>query len=424
MFVDRADITIKAGNGGNGCVSFHREKYVANGGPDGGDGGKGGDVVFVASDHLRTLMDFRYKRKFTAGNGEDGKSDNRTGKNGLDLIVEVPVGTLVRDESGRILADMNEDGKRRVVMVGGKGGRGNARFATATRQAPRFAQEGEKVGERRVELELKSIADVGLVGFPNVGKSTLLSRTTKARPKIANYHFTTLTPNLGVVSLEGHESFVMADIPGLIEGAAEGAGLGHDFLRHVERTRMLIHVLDISGCEGRDPLEDYDQIMSELREYSEKLAARPKIVAANKTDLPDSEENLKRLKEKLEPEDVPVYAISAATGAGVNELMWAAVRMLREIPVDEESFAEAEDLLEAKVDQRAYEINRDSAGTYIVEGPLAEALMRRVNFEDSESLRYFQRVLIQRGVIDALRKAGAKDGDSVRVDELEFDFME
>ena len=334
LFVDKVKIRCKAGDGGNGCVSFHREKYVQAGGPDGGDGGRGGDIIFVASERMHTLMDFRYKRNYVAANGEDGSANRCKGKNGDPLIIEAPVGTVVRDQnSGRILLDLYTPNEKRVLQKGGQGGFGNMHFATPTRQAPSFAKPGKRVEPLDLELELKSIADVGLIGFPNVGKSTILSVVTSARPKIANYHFTTLTPNLGIVSQDG-DSFVLADIPGLVEGAAEGIGLGHDFLRHVERTRMLVHVLDISGSEARDPLADFDIITGELSQYG-NLQTRPVIVAANKMDLPSSSENLNRLKEKLRDTGIDIFPVSAATGQGFDQLLRAIRRMLSQLPPPE-----------------------------------------------------------------------------------------
>ena len=333
QFVDKAKIVIKAGDGGDGCASFHREKFVMRGGPDGGDGGRGGSVVFLADPNMNTLLDFRFARHYRAERGENGRARMSSGKNGEDLVIRVPVGTLVRDaETGRIVADMNKPNRTRVVLHGGRGGRGNARFATPTRQSPRFAQPGQKTVEHEVELELKTIADVGLIGLPNVGKSTILSVLTSAKPKIANYHFTTLTPNLGVVK-RYEKTFVLADIPGLIEGAAEGAGLGHDFLRHVERTRMLVHVVDISGCEGRDPMEDYLAIRSELRQYSERLAELPQLVAANKMDLTGAEDNLELFREELAEDgsDVQVFPVSAATVSGFDALLDAIVKTLAEL---------------------------------------------------------------------------------------------
>ena len=422
LFVDVVTITVKAGDGGNGCVSFHREKFVQAGGPDGGDGGRGGDVVFLASERMHTLMDFRYKRKFTAQNGGDGMANRRSGKSGEDVVIEVPPGTVVREKAtGKLVLDLYEPGVRKVLAKGGKGGFGNQHFATPTRQAPQFARPGEKRDVIELTLELKSIADVGLVGFPNVGKSTILSVVTAARPKIANYHFTTLQPNLGIVQ-QGEDSFVLADIPGLVEGAAEGVGLGHAFLRHVERTRMLLHVVDISGSEGRDPLADFDAIMKELEAYGD-LKNRPMIAVANKMDLPGAEENLKRLKDKLAGTGVPVYAVSAATRRNFDELMYAAAAMLRTCPpaepFEEEALFDVEDL--ATGEGFAIEV-RD--GVYFVSGREMDRLIDSVNFDNEESLNWFHRSLRRLGVIDALRERGAKEGDSVVIGEMEFDFID
>ncbi len=422
LFVDVVNITAKAGDGGNGCVSFHREKYVMAGGPDGGDGGRGGDVVFSATDRMHTLMDFRYHRKFTAGNGEDGMSNRKSGKNGANVVIEVPPGTVVRDKaSGKILLDLYAAGVEKVLMRGGKGGFGNQHFATPTRQAPQFAKPGEKREVVELTLELKSIADVGLVGFPNVGKSTILSVVTAARPKIANYHFTTLQPNLGIVK-QDDSSFVLADIPGLVEGASEGVGLGHAFLRHVERTRMLLHVVDISGCEGRDPLEDYDAILKELESYGD-LKNRPTIVVANKMDLPGAEENLARLREKLAGTGLEVYAVSAATRSNFDQLMRAAVRMLKTCP-EAEPFAE-EELFDFDLDGQdsGFEIQR-RGGAFHLSGASIDHLVASVNFGNEESLNYFHRTLRRMGVIDALREAGAGEGSTICIDEMEFDFVE
>ena len=419
LFVDKVSIRCKAGDGGNGCVSFHREKFVQAGGPDGGDGGRGGDIVFVASERMHTLMDFRFKRNFAAPNGEDGSGNRCKGKSGEALVIEAPVGTIVREKaSGRVLLDLFRAGERRVLQRGGNGGFGNMHFATPTRQAPNFAKPGEKVQPMELELELKSIADVGLVGFPNVGKSTTLSVVTAARPKIANYHFTTLTPNLGIVRQDG-DSFVLADIPGLVEGAAEGVGLGHDFLRHIERTRLLIHVLDISGSEGRDPLEDFDAIMKELERYGD-LKNRPMIVEANKIDLPGSEENLLRLREKLAGTGIEIYPVSAAEGKGFTELMRAAAAMLRTLPPIEPFFEEtpfeemADEQIQVKVED----------GVYVLSGPSMQHLIDSVNFGDEDSLNWFHRTLRRWGVIDRLREAGAGEGDTVRLGDMEFDFVE
>ena len=417
LFVDIIDIRAKAGDGGNGCVSFHREKFVQQGGPDGGDGGKGGDIAFVASERMRTLMDFRFKRNFSAGNGADGSAGRCRGKAGEDIDIEVPVGTVVREKaSGRVLLDMREAGVRRVLMRGGNGGFGNARFATPTRQAPQFAKPGEKRPMMDLTLELKSIADVGLVGFPNVGKSTILSVVTSARPKIANYHFTTLQPNLGIV-VQDEFSFVMADIPGLVEGASQGVGLGHAFLRHIERTRLLVHVIDISGSEMRDPLEDYDAILAELKAYGD-LATRPMLIAANKCDLPGSEENLARLRAKLP--DAEIFPVSAATHAGFAPLLRRAADLLRAMPAAE-PFLEEEPM--EIVEEEPFSIEMDG-DVFVLSGPAIDRLFNSVNFEDELSLNYFHRTLRRWGVIDALRARGAKEGDSVRIEDMEFDFVE
>lgn len=419
MFVDQVKITAKAGSGGNGAVSFHREKFVQNGGPDGGDGGNGGDVVLLADANMHTLMDFRYRRKYAAENGENGSAALCRGKSGKELVIKVPVGTVVRQVSdGRLVADMHEAGRRHVLLRGGKGGWGNARFATPTRQAPNFAKPGQKCEPVEFELELKSIADVGLVGYPNVGKSTILSVVTAARPKIANYHFTTLAPNLGICRQYGMD-FVMADIPGLVEGASEGVGLGIRFLRHVERTRLLVHVVDIAGSEGRDPVEDFEQICDELVAYGD-LAERPQIVAANKMDLPGAQENLKRLKKHLHGTDIEVYPISAATRQGFDELMGAIVRILPTLP---EILVFEEEQPLAGEDRPPFSIEMEG-DVFVVSGPAMEQLMGSVNFSDQESLHYFHRALRSRGVIDALRAAGAKEGDTVVIGEMEFDFVE
>lgn len=424
MIVDKVKIEIKAGNGGNGAVSFHREKYVNAGGPDGGDGGNGGNVVFVASDNLRTLMDFRFVRKYKAENGENGRKNNMTGKNGEDMIVEVPTGTVVTDaETGRVVADMHR-GARKIVLRGGRGGKGNARFATPTRRAPRFATPGRRTVARQVVLELKSIADVGLIGFPNVGKSTLLSVVSGAKPKIADYHFTTLNPNLGVVAA-GEESFIMADIPGLIEGASQGLGLGHDFLRHIERTRMVVHVVDASGCEGRDPLEDYRKIRRELAEYSAELAEKPEIVAANKTDITGAEDGVQALREALEPEGVQVYAVCAATRAGVKELLSAVAAKLRELPppepIAEEGVVEEWELQSGEL---TFEVSRGMDGVVEANGSLIDEIFSRIDPSDPDSMRHFAKLLVDFGIIAALRDFGVQDGQEVRLNGETFDFVE
>ena len=415
-FVDRAPLRLKAGNGGDGAVSFHREKYVQNGGPDGGDGGDGGNVVLVADHNLHTLLDFRFRSKYAAENGENGSAVRRSGKSGEDLIIRLPVGTIVRDKEGRIVADMFQDEERKVLLKGGRGGHGNARFATPTRQAPNFAKPGIRTQWHDLTLELKTIADVGLVGYPNVGKSSILAAVTAARPKIANYHFTTMTPNLGIVSHQG-VSFAMADIPGLIENASEGAGLGFSFLRHVERTKLLIHVVDVSGSESRDPVEDYHQINEELRRYGQ-LDRRPQIVAANKMDLPGAEENLERLREAAG--DMPVFAVSAAARQGFDDLLNRVIQMLSALPA-QERYEEAPAEVEEALKGFTVTMDRD---VYVVEGPSIERLIASVNFEDHESLLWFQATMQRSGIIDALRGAGAKEGDTVRMDDMEFDFVE
>ena len=423
QFVDKAKIIIKAGDGGDGCASFHREKFVMRGGPDGGDGGRGGNVVFLADPNMSTLLDFRFARHYRAAGGENGRARMSSGKNGEDIVIHVPVGTLVRDvESGRIVADMNKPTRTRIVLHGGRGGRGNARFATPTRQSPRFAQPGQKTLEHEVELELKTIADVGLVGLPNVGKSTILSVLTSAKPKIANYHFTTLTPNLGVVK-RYDRPFVLADIPGLIEGAAEGAGLGHDFLRHVERTRMLVHVVDISGCEGRDPMEDYLSIRSELRQYSERLAELPQLVAANKMDLTGAKDNLELFREELAEDgsNVQVFPVSAATASGFDALLDAIVKTLATLPPAYEF--EEEDMAETHRYEPGFSIERDG-DVFVVTGGSVEYLLDTTYAEDEGSMRRFQQFLIKEGIIDALRAAGATEESTVRMGEWEFDFVE
>ena len=421
-FVDHVKITCKAGNGGNGSMSFHREKFVLNGGPDGGDGGNGGNVCFYADLNMHTLLDFRFKSKYTAENGVDGAAGNCTGKRGEDLIIKVPVGTVIREaESGAVVADMDTAGETRTILHGGRGGWGNRHFATPTRQAPNFAKPGIKTEVHTFLLELKTIADVGLVGYPNVGKSTILSVVTSAKPKICNYHFTTLTPNLGIVRRHGKD-IVLADIPGLIEGAADGAGLGHDFLRHVERTRLLLHVLDIAGSEGRDPVEDFDQINHELANYGE-LAERPQIVVCNKSDLPDSEENVARLKAHLAELglDYPVFVVSAATHQGFDALLDKTGDMLEALPPI--VHFEEEVSYDDSVKPGTFEVVRDGA-VFEVVGSSMQRLIDSVNFDDEESMSWFHRTLRKWGVIDALRKAGAQEGDTVRIIDMEFDFVE
>ncbi len=423
MFVDEAKITVQAGNGGDGCVSFHREKYVAAGGPDGGDGGKGGDIVFLVDDNMNTLIDFRYKRKYVADNGANGGPKNSFGKGAQDLVVKVPRGTVVRElESGRIIADMSAD-EPVVIAKGGRGGRGNARFATPTRQIPRFAKPGFKGQKLELKLELKLLADVGLVGFPNVGKSTLISVVSSAKPKIANYHFTTLTPVLGVVKVSEGVSFVMADIPGLIEGASDGVGLGHEFLRHVERCRLIIHVVDVSGSEGRDPIEDFDIINNELRRFSEELANAPQIVAANKCDMAEPEQ-IERFREYIAEKGLKFFEISAATTAGTKELMSETASELAKLPplkVFEPDPLPQWNPEELAAD-RSFEITRENE-TFYVEADWLEGILRMVDVDDYESLQHFQLVLKSTGIIAKLEEMGIREGNTVSVCGYEFDYV-
>ena len=422
MFVDKAEITIRSGNGGNGLVSFHREKYVAAGGPDGGDGGNGGDIIFEADAQLSTLMDFRYRRQYKAGNGEDGKAKKATGKNGESLVVRVPAGTLVRDmENGKIIADLKRSGEQFVAARGGRGGWGNVHFATPTRQVPKFAKPGQRGVERAILLELKLLADVGLVGFPNVGKSTLLSMVSGAAPKIANYHFTTLEPNLGVVALGEGNSFVMADIPGIIEGASEGVGLGHEFLRHIERTRLLLHIVDVSGIEGRNPIEDYDTICREMELYNPELANRPQIVVANKTDIITDHAVYEQFCAEIKDRGLELFEISAATKKGTRELMLYVSGKLKELPVPE--FDVEEDINAEPAESDDTFTVRNENGVYVVEGGRVERIVNSTNFDDYESLQFFQKSLRNLGVIDALEEKGIQEGDTVRLYEIEFEFM-
>ncbi len=422
-FVDEVNISVQAGDGGDGCVSFHREKYVAAGGPDGGDGGRGGNIVFLVDDNLSTLIDFRYKRKYVAANGANGGPNNSFGKGAEDLIIKVPRGTVVTDrQTGRLLADMS--GSEPVVIAkGGRGGRGNARFATATRQIPRFAKPGFKGQKLELKLELKLLADVGLVGFPNVGKSTLISVVSSAKPKIANYHFTTLTPVLGVVKVSEGNSFVMADIPGLIEGASDGIGLGHEFLKHVERCRLIIHVVDVSGSECRDPIEDFEVINRELRRFSEELASAPQLVAANKCDLA-SREQIERFKEYVASKGYQVFEISAATTQGTKELIAATANELSKLPPlkiyqpDPVEEWRPEELAR----DRSFDV-RVEDGVYVVDADWLEGVLRMVDVDDYESLQHFQLVLRSTGIIDRLIELGIEDGDTVSVCGFEFDYV-
>ena len=423
MFIDTAKIFVKSGKGGDGAISFRREKYIAFGGPDGGDGGKGGNVVLVVDPNMTTLLDFTYKRKYKSEPGGNGAGSKCFGKNGKDLHIKVPMGTIVRDaETDKIMADLSKPEDSYIVAKGGRGGKGNYRFTTPTRQAPDFAEPGMPEEERWIKLELKLLADVGLIGFPNVGKSTLLSVVSKARPKIANYHFTTLKPNLGVVSIEGINNFVIADIPGIIEGASEGVGLGLDFLRHVERTRVLIHVVDISSVEGRDPYEDFLKINEELKRYSIKLYDRPQIIAANKSDMLFDEEKFEEFKTKVEKLGFnKVFKISAATKQGVDPLMKEAARLLSTIPVTELEIAEEDKFVEEEK-RFTYSIRKED-NTYIVEGSFVDRLLNAVNVNDPDDLRYFHKVLKNKGVMEELIEMGIKDGDIVRLNDFEFDFL-
>lgn len=422
MFKDTSTIFIKAGDGGHGAVTFHREKYVAAGGPDGGDGGHGGNVVAVADKNVSTLIDFRYKKKYAAENGGNGRDGRRSGKNGEDLIIKFPCGTIIRDkESGKVICDLKNDGDSFIIARGGNGGWGNSHFATSTRQTPKFAKAGLPGDEREITLELKLIADVGLLGFPNVGKSTFLSIVSDARPKIANYHFTTLEPNLGVVNM-GDGSFVIADIPGIIEGAHQGVGLGHEFLRHVERTKVLLHFVDVSGIEGRDPLEDFKTINSELFEYSEKLSEKPQIVVANKADIPTFNDNFEGFKAEIEKMGYKVFAISGATKMGITEVLNEVYHLLSTLPEETEEY-EMFDFDEHKqLDMDKIEIIIED-GVFFVEGLRIQNLVESTNFDDYESLQYFQRALRKYGVIDKLEEAGVKEGDLVNIYDFEFDYV-
>ncbi|EGQ5598004.1 GTPase ObgE [Listeria monocytogenes] len=429
MFVDQVKIYVKAGNGGDGMVAFRREKFVPNGGPAGGDGGKGADVVFVVDEGLRTLVDFRFKRIFKAEHGEHGMSKSMHGRGAEDLVVKVPQGTIVKDiDTGEIIADLVAHGQRAVIAKAGRGGRGNKRFATPANPAPELSENGEPGQERNVQLELKVLADVGLVGFPSVGKSTLLSVVSAARPKIAAYHFTTIVPNLGMVDAGDGRSFVMADLPGLIEGASQGVGLGHQFLRHIERTRVIVHVIDMSGSEGRVPYEDYMAINNELEQYNLRLMERPQIIVANKMDMPDAEENLNEFKTKI-AEDIPVFPISAVTKTGLRELLLAIADKLEttpEFPLNEILEQEDEDTVLYKyiAEEPDFEISREPDGTFVLSGAKIERLFTMTNFERDASISRFARQLRAMGVDEALRKRGAKDGDIVRLLDYEFEFMD
>ncbi len=421
MLVDYTKIFVKSGDGGNGAITFRREKYVAAGGPDGGDGGKGGDVYFIVDPDANTLINFRYNKKYKAQNGENGSGNNCYGKKGEDLYIKVPLGTVVKDnETGKVIVDLSTPGQKALVLPGGRGGKGNSHFATATRQAPHFAQGGEKGIEKELVLELKLLADVGLIGFPNVGKSTILSMVTSAKPKIADYHFTTLEPNLGVVKTDYGDSFVIADIPGIIEGASDGIGLGLQFLRHIERTRLLLHVIDVSGIEGRDPVEDFKVINKELKKYSEKLSERKQIIVANKTDSMQDEELYIKLEELAREQKLEIYKVSAATGQGLKELFLHVSQELKKLP-KEDITEQEEKMIYTLEEKQGFEIRKEK-GEYIVSGPDIDRLMRKVNLSDNESMYYFQKMLANLGINQALKEAGVKDGDTVRFNDWEFDW--
>ncbi|CDE84235.1 gTPase obg [Clostridium sp. CAG:273] len=422
MFTDYVKITAKAGNGGNGAISFRHEKYVAAGGPDGGDGGKGGDIYFVVDQDANTLIDFRYKKKFKAENGNNGEGARRFGKSGEDLYIKVPIGTIIKDaKTERVLADLSEKNQKALILHGGRGGKGNSNFATATRQAPRFAQDGEDGEEKELILELKLLADVGLIGFPNVGKSTLLSIVTDAKPKIADYHFTTLDPNLGVVKKEYGESFVIADIPGIIEGASEGIGLGTQFLRHIERTRLLLHVIDVSGSEGRNPVEDFYTINNELKKYSQKLSERKQIIVANKIDSMQDESLYKNLEKLAKEKGLEIFKISAATNTGIKELIIHVSQVLKTLPKENLVEISNEEKLYTLEDEEPFTITMDGK-TYVVNGPAVEKLMKRVNLNDNESMYYFHKTLDELGVSQRLKEMGIKDGDSVTIAGWELEW--
>lgn len=425
MFTDYAKIIIKSGNGGNGAVSFRREKYVAAGGPDGGDGGRGGSVYFIVDPDSNTLVDFRFKKKFKAEDGKNGEGARRYGKSGEDLYVKVPIGTIVKDaESGKTIADLSTPNQKELILPGGRGGKGNCHFATSTRQAPRFSQDGEKGIEKEVILELKLLADVGLIGFPNVGKSTFLSRTTSATPKIADYHFTTLEPNLGVVKMKNGDSFVIADIPGIIEGASQGTGLGLQFLRHIERTRLLLHVIDVSGIEGRVPVEDFKVINDELKSYSEKLSQRKQIIVANKIDSMQDEELYNDLEKLAKENNIEIFKISAVTGEGLTELLDRVSEVLKELP-KEDLFEESETrkVYTLEEEQEGFTIKKEY-GIYVVDGPAVDKIMRRVNLDDNESMYYFQRCLDSLGVNQKLKEAGVSEGDTVSICGWEMEWYD
>jgi GTP-binding protein len=425
MFADRAKIIIKSGKGGDGHVSFRREKYVPDGGPDGGDGGKGGDVIFVVDEGMNTLADYRHRRKFSATPGEQGGKRNCHGKNGEDLILKVPEGTIIKDaESGKVIADMSGENRRMTILKGGRGGLGNQHFATSTMQAPKYAQPGQEAIEIEVLLELKVIADVGLVGFPNVGKSTLLSRVTNAQPKIANYHFTTLQPNLGVVDMENGDGFVIADIPGLIEGASEGVGLGHEFLRHIERTKVMVHVVDAAGTEGRDPIADIKAINKELEAYNPDLLLKPQVIAANKMDAVFGDENevLQALRDEFENNGVKVFPISAVSGQGLRELLFEIQKLLSECPKETFVYETEFDPALHFFNDDPYTITRADDAAFVVEGPKIDKMLGYTNIESEKGFLFFQKFLKEQGILKELEERGIKDGDTVRMYGHEFDY--
>ena len=425
-FADTARIFIRSGKGGDGHISFRRELYVPAGGPDGGDGGKGGDLIFEVDKGMNTLSDFRMKRKYAAGDGEEGGKKRCHGKDGKDLIVKVPYGTVVKEaKTGQVITDMSGDNLREVILKGGRGGLGNMHFATSTMQAPRFAQPGKPAQELEVLLELKVIADVGLVGFPNVGKSTLISMSSNARPQIANYHFTTIQPHLGVVQLDD-KSFVMADIPGLIEGASEGAGLGHDFLRHIQRCRVLVHVVDAAGTEGRDPLDDIEKINAELESFDAELASRPMLIAANKMDAwyddGESEDPVERIRKVYEPQGIRVYPLSAATGEGLKELLYAIVELLDQAEPETKIYEKEYDVAAHLYDELPLSVYRESGKVYVAEGPRIERMLGYTNLESEKGFNFFQNYMKEQGIIDEMKKLGLQEGDTVRVGGLEFEY--
>lgn len=424
MFADRARIIIKSGKGGDGHVSFRREKFVPNGGPDGGDGGKGGDIIFEVDEGLNTLTDYRHRRKFAAQAGEEGGKKNCHGKNGADLILKVPEGTVIKDaESGKVIADMSGDNKRQIILTGGRGGLGNQHYATSTMQAPKYAQPGGESIEIEVQLELKVIADVGLVGFPNVGKSTFLSRVTNAKPKIANYHFTTLNPNLGVVDLDGN-GFVIADIPGLIEGASEGIGLGHEFLRHIERTKVIIHMVDGASVEGRDPLEDIKAINKELEAYDPAILENPQVIAANKMDvcMEGSEEIIEKLRKEFEPKGIEVFSISAVSGQGVKELLYHVQELLKTCPEEVTVYEPEFDPALRFFSEEPFTVEVNEEGEYVVEGPRIEKMLGYTNIDSEKGFLFFQRFLKEQGILKQLEELGIEEGDTVRMYGLMFDY--